>query len=406
MMQILRNYPAYRRLLYSSITAKFGNSITLVVLMYTIAYTNKPIYISLVLLAEMLPMILFGLFAGAIADKYARYKVMISSEWIQTLTVLCMIFSLNNPLLLIALIFLQNIAATFFLPARSAFVSEIVPKEVLGEAIGLSQSIYQAVAIIGPAVTGVLLLFLKSNHILILNAVTFLLSTVFIYLAFKATTPAPSEHKKTIVSESLLQSIQIGLNSTFKIPPLRYLLVLLGLVMLAAGIFNANSEIIIIQLFKVSGFHYGLIGAMMGVGGIIGSLLGPIFIKKFAPNKFFISATVLLGMWMMIIVPSYLYGDHLQLFLLYIWVISIGILNAFLNIPISSIFLAITPNDLKGRAISILQTIANLAVVFGILIGGILASFFDILTVTALAGLATIIAAIISMSMKGFKSLA
>jgi len=405
MMAIIRKYPAYRKLLLSSVTAKFGNSITVVVLMYAIATsTNKPIYISLVLLAEMVPMILFGLFAGALADKYPRYKVMIASEWIQTITVVGMIFSLHNPLLLLVLIFLQNVAAAFFLPARSAFISELVPREALTEAIGLSQSVYQAISIIGPALAGVMLLIFEPSLILIINVATFIISTLFIYLASKhAASFEPP--KKALQPESLLQSIRIGVKSTLQVPALRYLIVLLSLVMFAAGIFNANAEVIELQLFKVSEFHYGLLGAMSGVGGIIGSLLGPVLIKKMAPNKFFIAAAVLLGGWMIVIVPSYLFGGSLQLLLLYIWVIAIGVLNAFLNIPISSIFLAITPNEIKGRAVSIMQMTVNLAIVVGILTGGILASLISILTATALAGAATIVAAIVSMNMKGFGSL-
>ena len=405
MINIIRNYPAYRNLLWSSITAKLGNSITIVVLMYAIATaTNKAIFISLVLLAEMLPMILVGLLAGAIADKYPRYKIMMASEWLQTISVVLMIFSLHNPYLLLILIFLQNIAAAFYTPARSAFISQIVPKEMLSSAIGLTHSIYQVISIVGPALAGVLLFLIDNSSLLIINVITFLLSTLFIYRASKLVKNLEAD-KPNGQKEPILQSIRYGIKATFEIATLRFLIILIILVMFAAGIFNANSEIISLKLFEVSELHYGLLGAVMGIGGIAGSLLAPYLIKKLPPNKFFIAASVILGCWMIVILPFYLFGSSLQLMLLYVWVFMIGILTAFLNIPINSIFLAITPNEIKGRAVSILQMSVNFAIVIGILVGGILASFISVLSATAIAGVAIIIAAFISMRLKGFKLL-
>jgi len=405
MLKIIREYPAFRNLLWSSITAKLGNSITLVVLMYAIATaTDKPIFISLVLLAEMLPMILVGLLAGAIADKYPRYKIMMTSEWIQTLSVVCMIFSLHNPYLLLLLIFFQNIAAAFFTPARSAYITQLVPKEILPKSFGLSHSVYQVISIVGPALAGVLLLLFDNSSLLIINVFTFLLSTLFIYRASKLVIHLQPEKPKG-QKEPLIQSIRYGIKATFEIAALRFLIILLVLVMFAAGIFNANSEIIELKLFEVSELHYGLLGAIMGIGGIIGSLLAPYLINKWPPNKFFIASAVILGLWMIVIAPFYLYGESLQLFLLYVWVFIMGILTTFLNIPINSIFLTITPDQIKGRAVSILQMSVNFAIVIGILVGGILASFVSVLTATAIAGLGIIIASFISMKLKGFKLL-
>lgn len=406
MKELLINNKPYRLLLFSTITARFGNSITAVLLMYIIATTtNQPLYVSFVLFAQLVPMVIIGLFSGTIADRFPRHSIMIFSEWFQILTVVAIIFALNHPVLLICLIFLQGVGASFYQPARSAFVSEIVDRELLAKAIGYSQSIYQAMAIIGPSIAGLLLLFLQPTQILLINIFTFLASTAFIYFAAKHANIKKRTKPVTPSGESIIQSIKIGVNETFQIAPLRFLLLLIVMVMFCAGIFNANSEVILLQEFKISSYHYGLISAAMGVGGIIGSLTGPSIIKRVKPSLFFIFATGSLGLWMIVILPIYLYGEAFSLLFLYSWVLIIGLFNAFLNIPVSSLFLTVTPNAIRGRAVSILQMLSNLGVIIGILLGGLLSTYFGAISITAIAGIVTIITAFSSTLMKGFKTL-
>jgi MFS family permease len=75
------------------------------------------------------------------------------------------------------------------------------------------------------------------------------------------------------------------------------------------------------------------------------------------------------------------------LYALSVWVIGLGLLNSCLNIPVSSLFLLVTPPAFRGRAAGILQMFSFLGCVIGILAGGALSVPLGVIPVTIFAGL-------------------
>lgn len=128
------------------------------------ALTSDPLSLGLVGLAEALPFIGAALYAGHVADLYDRKLLSLVAIAVQTGAAgLLLTFALRPEVLagwrvwpLYAVVFLSGIARSFLQPARTAMGAEIVPREVLPNAIAWRSSIWQFGAVVGPALGGIL----------------------------------------------------------------------------------------------------------------------------------------------------------------------------------------------------------------------------------------------------------
>ncbi|WP_258561120.1 MFS transporter [Thermaerobacillus caldiproteolyticus] len=112
-----------------------------------------------------------------------------------------------------------------------------------------------------------------------------------------------------------------------------------------------------------------------------------------------------MGIWMILVIPLHQFPNIYVIPALYVWVSIIGLINAFLNIPISSLFLGLTPENYRGRAMAILQMASYTGLLLGIVISGILSKFYGSISVTAISGSLLVIISIITVKTKGFKEL-
>ncbi|MEI4790578.1 hypothetical protein WAX46_09855 [Bacillus sp. FJAT-53060] len=133
------------------------------------------------------------------------------------------------------------------------------------------------------------------------------------------------------------------------------------------------------------------------IEAVIVSILGSYLLGKLKPGYILISTTIFMGIWMMVIIPV----EFLEALFVYLWIFGIGLMNAFLNVPISSLFLGFTPNAYRGRAMSILQMFFNL----GLIIAGMFSKYIGVIWMTAIFGLVLLAISLLSMRMKGFSAL-
>lgn len=213
------------------------------------------------------------------------------------------------------------------------------------------------------------------------------------------------EEVSSSFKEKQWTAIKLGLKVVFQSAPLAFLIILLTQVMFIAGIFNTTSNSILLHEFKVTGFHFGMIEAFSGIGAVIGSILGPYLLGKLKPGYILITTTIFMGLWMMAILPIEFFETLFGLPPVYLWMFGIGLMNAFLNVPISSLFLGLTPNAYRGRAMSILQMFSNLGIILGLIIAGIFSKYIGVIWITAISGGVLLAISLLSMRMKGFYAL-
>ncbi|MDG3074812.1 MFS transporter [Bacillus halotolerans] len=405
MLSLLKK-PSFLTFCLAQLVSRFGDGLTTVVILYLVGTASKdPLLIGLVLFCQYTPMILFSLIGGSIADRFRKHTVMICADLYRCFILILMVFSAHYPFLLIILVFLSGIGSALFYPARSSYVPIVVGEKHIYEAMAVSQSIYSIMQIAGPGIAGLLLVFLSPSSLLLIDAATYFISAFFIALtAFIIKKSGESEGTNS-KGVNWLISIKGGIQIVIKTAPLAFLILLLAQVMFAAGIFNTTSNSLLLHIFRVPGFHFGMIEASAGIGAVLGAMMGPILLRYIKPGHLLLATTVVMGLWMLAVLPLEQLEQRGGLIPVYLWVFGIGLMNAFLNVPISSLFLGLSSAEYRGRAMSMLQMSSNFGLITGVLIAGLLSKYFGVVLITALSGGLLVLVSILTIKMRGYKAL-
>jgi len=198
----LRKYPDFRRLWTSGLISYFGSMITYVALPFQIKeLTNSYIAVGLIGAVELVPLIIFGLYGGVLADKVDRRKMILYTE----IALALMTFSLfiNSQLENPSLIWIYVVAGTFAAldglqrPSADAILPRLVGHADLPAASALMSLRWQTGVIAGPALAGILLATAGTGTAYLVDVATFVISILFV-LRVKSVKPFEKNLAPTI----------------------------------------------------------------------------------------------------------------------------------------------------------------------------------------------------------------
>jgi len=184
------------------------------------ALTRDPLSLGLIGLAEALPLIAMALYAGHVADRVSRRTVAIAGTFAVLLSAVALFFFTTTGLIahgrvwpVYAVIFVSGIARSFTRPALTALSAELVPRELYTNAVTWRSSAWQAAAVGGPALGGLLYGF--SGPALAYGVVSALTAVSLVGVALIAhdVRPEPS-------GSSVIESVKLGLRFLFRQPVL------------------------------------------------------------------------------------------------------------------------------------------------------------------------------------------
>ncbi len=181
--RLVRENANFRYLWMAQIVSEIGDWFyTLALLSLVLQLTGQAASVGLALMVQVLPQTFFGPLAGIINDRLRRKSVMIAADLIRFVIVLSMLLvrSRSTVWMVYPLLLLETATATFFGPARSAVVPNIVNKEDVILANTLSSSTWSLNLMIGAALGGIVAALFGRDAVFILNALSFLLSAVLI----------------------------------------------------------------------------------------------------------------------------------------------------------------------------------------------------------------------------------
>jgi MFS family permease len=158
------NYRRYFLGQIVSFTGSWMQSAALMWLLYD--RTGDPRWPSWILVAQVGPTVLFGTFGGGLADRYPKRQLIFITQTIflihATVLALLIAFNILSPWLILGLMALSGIVQAADLPARLAYVPDLVPKEDLINAVGLNSLLFNSARAIGPACAGLLFLMAEA----------------------------------------------------------------------------------------------------------------------------------------------------------------------------------------------------------------------------------------------------
>ena len=208
----LRNYPDFRRLWSSGLISYFGSMITYVALPFQIKeLTNSYIAVGLMGAVELIPLIVFGLYGGVLADRVDRRKMILITEF----ALMVMTFSLfiNSQMAKPSLIWIYIVAGSFAAldglqrPSADAILPRLVGHDDLPSASALMSLRWQTGVITGPALAGILLATTGIGTAYLVDVVTFAISLLFL-LRVKSVKPLT---KESAVQASAMSSMIEGI---------------------------------------------------------------------------------------------------------------------------------------------------------------------------------------------------
>jgi MFS family permease len=259
-----RDYRIYFIGLLISFTGTWMQSVAQSWLVYRL--TNSEWLLGLVGFAGQIPIFLLVPFGGVMADRYSRHRILLITQTISLLQALALaLLTLTHHIsvgAVIGLALLLGVVNAFDFPTRQSFLSELVERDDLMNAIALNSSVVNSSRIVGPAVAGLLVAWLGEGMCFLLNAISYL---AVIAGLFMMKTVRQREAKPTTSAFSALKE---GFDFVRRTAPIRALLLLLALVSICG-----LPYIVLMPIFADKILQSGAsgMGLMLGAAGI-GSL--------------------------------------------------------------------------------------------------------------------------------------
>ncbi len=151
-------------MLGGNVIANFGLQMVFVAVSWDLyQQTRSPLVLGNVGLAQVIPFVVFALWAGDFADRHDRRLIMVRTQLLLVAAACLLLFASGTILLLYAYLFAAATARTFQGPARSASIPNVVPPEALREAITWNSSAFEIANVSGPALAGLLIAFAGSK---------------------------------------------------------------------------------------------------------------------------------------------------------------------------------------------------------------------------------------------------
>jgi MFS family permease len=174
----LRESPAFRRLWIGNTLSGLGGQLTLVaVLFQTWTLTESTVAVGAVGLAQAIPMVVFGLLGGTLADSVDRRRIVLATTIGQVAVVVLLVAQaladVGSLPLLLGLVGLQSACAGVGAPARRTFPVRLLPDHLVSAGLALNHLSFQASMLIGPALAGVVIGAWDVSGCYLLDGLTF-----------------------------------------------------------------------------------------------------------------------------------------------------------------------------------------------------------------------------------------
>jgi MFS family permease len=235
--------------------------------------TGSALLLGVVGFAGQIPSFLLAPFAGVLVDRWNRHRLLIATQVLALLQSLALaILALTGVVQIwhvILLSVLQGLINAFDMPARQAFVVEMVERrEDLANAIALNSSMVNAARLLGPSIGGVIIAAVGEGWCFMLDAISYL-AVIASLLAMKIT----PRMTKQIKEAKMLQQLREGWKYTSGFAPIRKVLLLLALVSLVGMPYTVLMPVFANEILHGGPNTLGLLMAASGVGALIGALL-------------------------------------------------------------------------------------------------------------------------------------
>lgn len=364
-----------------------GSALTQFVLLWWITDTTGSVSaLATAGMAALLPQALLGPLGGTFADRYSRRLLMIGADTVSALCMLVLIFLFSTGRVelwhVYTMMFIRSSMQAFQAPAAAASTAMLVPASFLPRAAGLNQTL-QGVMTVAAAPLGALAIsVLPLGAALGIDVATALLGISPLLLLRIPQLRLRREERAGVWAE-----FREGVRLVWGHPGLRRLYLLLGAVVLTVMPTFTLTPLLVKSHFGGGPGQVALMEGLSGVGMVVGGLA----VAVLAPRRRVVTVLVALALSCLTVALTALApGEAFWLAVVW-WVVS-GVTFAFGNAPMTAVLQTVIPNQLQGRALSLLSTVMGLAGPAGLALAGPLGEWAGVRGVFLLGGVLSALA--------------
>ena len=361
--------PVYRFLWIASVVSNLGTLMQAVAVAWVMtSLTASPLLVSLVPVATLAPVFLFGLAGGTLADTVDRRAFLIGTQLCMMLCAagmgLLVLSGRATPASLLALTFALGSGSALNLPAWQSLVQDLVPRERVASAVALNSISFNTGRVLGPVGGGLLVGTIGAAPVFFINAASFL-GTVLVLSLWRGVAPAAR-------ADGFWRSIFDGLRHARDATHLHSPFLRLSSLALGISASLALLPLLARENLGLGAAEYGSLLGIFGIGSLLGGGASPWLRRLFGPSRTVSSATLVAGIALGLLgsAPSFL-PAAIALFLGgFAWVSSMVNLTVVVQTSVPAAF--------RGRIIAIHLTVVQGSFALGSLIAGLVAKWTGI----------------------------
>jgi MFS family permease len=324
------------------------------------------------------PFLLFALFAGHVADRYDRRRVMLATQVLLLSASVLLAFASRSVALIYACLFLIQMARALQGPARQAMVPQIVPAHALSNAIAWHTSAFEIASVTGPALAGILVAAAGSRAVYLIQVgcAGLTLASVWMmrYRGEGKRADAPRE------GQPLLEGLRFVRRSRLVLPAIS-----LDLFAVLFGGATALLPIFAVDILHAGARGLGWLRAASSIGAILMAFL------QAHPGPFRRSGLVLLWSVAGFGASTGVFGFSRSLWLSFAMLMAVGALDNVSVVLRQSLVQKKTPDAVRGRVLAVNSIFISCSNQLGAVESGWTAAWFGAVPSVVGGGLATVL---------------
>lgn len=373
-------FPAFRSLQFRNYRLFFfGQLISLVGtwmqnigqawLVYELTYSS--VWLGVIGFLNSFPILLFSMYGGTVADKIPKKKIIVATQTASMIQafILAGLYWLHmvTPEIVGFLALTLGIINSLDVPARQAFVVEMVGKEYLGNAIALNSAVFNSARMFGPAIGGIVIAAFGVGWCFFLNGITYIAVIIGLLMMHIVERKSVEQH-----FGSLINSVREAIRYVRGEPVITAILVLVSVVTIFGWSYSVLLPIFADDVLKIGAIGYGNLLSANGIGALISALVVASVGHKVAPRKFIYGGIVLFAF------STLIFALSSTPFVSMLCLVGIGMgLIAFFATANASLQNRV-PDNLRGRVMGLYAVVFQGFFPFGSLGMGFAADWFGV----------------------------
>ncbi len=354
--------------------------------------THSALLLGLVGVLQYLPIMLFSLFGGVLADRLPKRTLLLVTQslalvqaaimWLLVVTGTVQIWHI---LVLAGLLGITNALDT---PTRQSFVGEMVGREDLPNAIALNSSLVNVARVLGPGLGGVLIALFGVAPLFLLNTISFIAVIIGLFMIDQQTLYVSPSKRTDEKKLSTFESLREGLFYVWHMPTVLLVIVLIGVIALFGVNFNVMLPLYATDVFHTGSVGFGFISAAYGLGALFSALWVAWGNRKPSIRVLLIAAFAF-SMLEIAFALSHVYALSFPL------LAGVGFAQIVMTATTNTTVQTVTPNHLRGRVISVYLLVYAGGMPLGNLLAGELTTLFGAPIAFLIGAIACLLTAIV-----------